>query len=158
MTELKKFYLTIEKRVEQLTTSLESEHGEVNQKIYTLGLAFDDVVDSFNELDHVSDSISATALRIGKQLQSIQNERDRALDAREIVEYFLELNSGGKCTKLDALSLSNTFDSKVTLAGLLKMLYYIGSASIPGTQRVNICIHIYIFPLLCFLGLRRNQK
>ena len=65
MTELKKFYLTIEKRVEQLSSSLESEQGEVNQKISTLGLTFDDVVESFNELDQVSDAISATALRIG---------------------------------------------------------------------------------------------
>ncbi len=136
MIELKKFYLTIEKRVEQLTSSLESEQGEVSQKIFSLGVAFDDVVDAFNELDQVSDSISATALRIGKQLQSIQNERDRALDAREIVEYFLELNSGGKCSKLDALCLSNTFDSKITLAALLKKLYHIGTSSIPGTQRV----------------------
>lgn len=136
--ELKKFYLTIEKRVEQLSASLESEQGEVNQKIATLGLAFDDVADSFTELDQVSESISATALRIGKQLQSIQNERDRALDAREIVEYFLELNSNGKCGKLDSLTLSNTFDSKITYAALLKKLHHIATSSITGTDRVSV--------------------
>lgn len=138
IAELKKFYLTIEKRVEQLTVSIESEQGDVNQKISTLAFAFDDVADAFTELDQVSDSISATALRIGKQLQSIQIERDRALDAREIVEYFLELNNTGKCSKLDSLSLSSTFDSKIAFAALLKKLNHIATSSIPGTERVSL--------------------
>ena len=135
---MKRFYLTIEKRVEQLSTSLESEEGEVSQKIAALGGAFDEVMSSFSYLNQAAESISSTAVRIGKQLESIQNEKSRALDAREIVEYFLEFNSSGKCSRIESLSLSSTFDSKIALAGLLKKLNYISNANISGAERVRV--------------------
>lgn len=139
LLELKKFYLTIEKRVGQLTVSLESDHGEVNHKIASLGAAFDEVVDAFSNLNQVSEKISGTAVRIGKQLESIQFEKGRAEEAREILGYLLELNAHSRCSKLETLGVIATPDARVRLADLLRKLNHIVKADIPGLEGVR-CI------------------
>lgn len=135
--ELKKFYLTIEKRVEKLSSSLESDQGEVNQKVSSLGAAFDEVFDNFTNLNIVSEKISGTALRIGKQLESIQNEKYRADEAKEILGYFLEYNSSSKCSKIDTLTMNNSYESRLKLAGLLRKLNHIAKADISGAENVK---------------------
>ncbi len=135
--ELKKFYLTIERRVERLSSSLESDQGEVNQKVILLGSAFDEVFDDFNNLSQVSERISGAALRIGKQLESIQNERNRAEEAKEILGYFLEYDTSSKCSKVDSLILNNSFESRLKLAGYLRKLNHIARADIPGAENVS---------------------
>lgn len=135
--ELKIFYLTIERRVERLSSSLESDHGEVNQKVTLLGSAFDEVFNDFNNLSQVSERISGAALRIGKQLESIQNERNRAEEAKEILGYFLEYDTTSKCSKVDSLILNNSFDSRLKLAGYLRKLNHIAKADIPGAENVS---------------------
>ena len=137
LLELKKFYLTIEKRVEKLTSTLESDQGEVNHKVSSLGAAFDEVFENFTNLNQVSEKISGTALRIGKQLESIQSERNRAEEAREILALFLEYNSTLKCSKIDALVLNNSFEYRLKLASLLRKLNHIAKADIPGAENVR---------------------
>lgn len=136
LLELKRFYLTIEKRVDRLSSSLESEQGEIHQKIALLGDTFDEVIDDFSTLNMSAEKISGTALRIGKQLESIQNERNRAEEAREILGYFLELNNTSKCSKIDFYLSTGTFESHVKLADLLKKLNFIAKAEIPGSETV----------------------
>lgn len=143
LIELKKFYLVIDKRVEKLSLSLETDLGEVNQKINCLGNAFDDVFDNFNNLDQVSEKICGTALRIGKQLESIQNEKDRADEAKEILGYFLEYNNSAKCSKIDALILNNSYDSRLKLASYLRKLNYISKTEIIGAENVYIPLRIF---------------
>lgn len=137
LLDLKKFYLTIEKRVDKLSSSLESDQGEVNQKVLSLGAAFDEVFENFTGLNQVSEKISGTALRIGKQLEAIQNEKNRAEEAKEILGYFLEYNSSSKCAKIENLTLKNSFDSRLKLAGFLRKLNHISKADIPGAENVK---------------------
>lgn len=150
LIELKKFYLTIEKRVEKLSSSLETDQGEVNMKISSLGSAFDEVFDDFSNLNQVSERVSGTALRIGKQLKSIQNERNRAEEAKQILGYFLEYNTTSKCSKVDALILNNSFDSRLKLAGYLRKLYHLAKADIPGAE--NVIGNKFLKTNLLFLG------
>ena len=138
LVELKKFYLTIERRVEELSSSLELDKGEVNQKVSSLGAAFDDVFDDFNNLSQVSDRISGTALRIGKQLESIQNERNRAEEAKEILGYFLEYNASSKCSEIDSLILNSSLESRLKLAGYLRKLNHIAKADITEAEKVYL--------------------
>lgn len=123
--------------MEKLTSTLESDQGEVNQKVYSLGAAFDEVFENFTNLNQVSEKISGTALRIGKQLESIQNERNRAEEAKEILGLFLEYNSLLKCSKIDTLMLNNSFESRLKLASILRKLNHIAKADIPGAEKVR---------------------
>jgi exocyst complex component 5 len=148
---LKKFYLTIEKRVETLSSSLESDQGEVNLKVSSLAVAFDEVFENFTNLNQVSEKISGTALRIGKQLESIQMERNRAEAAKEILGLFLEYNSTLKCSKIDTLLINKSFESRLKLASLLRKLNHIAKADIPGAENVR---NINIFQLLVIMIIR----
>ena len=123
--------------MEKLTSTLESDQGEVNHKVSSLGAAFDEVFENFTNLNQVSEKISGTALRIGKQLESIQSERNRAEEAREILALFLEYNSTLKCSKIDALVLNNSFEYRLKLASLLRKLNHIAKADIPGAENVR---------------------
>lgn len=137
--------MTIEKRVEKLSLSLESDQGEVNQKMTFLGTAFDEVFENFTNLNQVSEKISGSAIRIGKQIESIQNERNRAEEAREILGYFLEYNVSSKCSKIDYLNLNNSFDSRLKLAGYLRKLNHIANASISGAKNVySLISHFFV--------------
>ena len=101
-----------------------------------LGAAFDEVFDNFTNLNIVSEKISGSAIRIGKQIESIQNERNRAEEAREILGYFLEYNSSSKCSKIDFLILNDSYDSLLKLAGYLRKLNHIAKANIIGAENV----------------------
>lgn len=152
LVELKKFYLTIEKRVERLSSSLESDQGEVNQKMSFLGTAFDEVFENFANLNQVSEKISGSAIRIGKQIESIQNERNRAEEAREILGYFLEYNASSKCSKIDSLIPNNSYDLRLKLAGYLRKLNHIAKAAIPGAENVLTSSDFSIIYILIFRG------
>ena len=47
-------------------------------------------------------TIGNTAIRIGEQLESIDKQRSRAAEARELILYFLDL-CDGKAERLDEL-------------------------------------------------------
>jgi exocyst complex component 5 len=136
LAELKNFYLTLEARVENLTNSLETTYGEFNQKVSFLGATFDTVFENFTCLNQASEKISGTALRIGKQLESIQNEKNRADESSEILNYFLEFNNTSKCHKVDSLILNSSFDSRMKLAGLFRKLIHLANANIEGAENV----------------------
>jgi hypothetical protein len=143
--DMKKFYLTVDKRVETLSLSLETESGEVRQKSEQIAAAFDEIFAAFQRLNLVSDKISATAIRIGRQLEAIQKEKKRAEEAREILRYFMELNATGRCSRLDTLLNTATTDSKLASADLLRKLYQLAVADIPGTEKVRL--HMITFKL-----------
>lgn len=154
LVELKMFYLTIENRVDKLSSSLESDEGEVNQKVLSLGSAFDEVCENFVCLNQVSEKISGTALRIGKQLESIQCEKKRSEESKEILGYFLEYNNSSKCAKIDNLILINSYDSRLTLAGFLRKLNHIAKYDIIGAENVKT----YYLTAIDFLGKLDNQE
>lgn len=104
----------------------------------SLGSAFDEVFDNFTNLNLVSEKISGSAIRIGKQLESIQNEKNRAEEAREILGYFLEYNTTSKCSKIGSLLAINSFDSRLKSAGYLRKLNHIANANIAGADNVNL--------------------
>lgn len=128
--------MTLEARVENLTNSLETTYGEFNQKVSFLGATFDTVFENFTCLNQASEKISGTALRIGKQLESIQNEKNRADESSEILNYFLEFNNTSKCHKVDSLILNSSFDSRMKLAGLFRKLIHLANANIEGAENV----------------------
>lgn len=136
LQELKKFYLAIEKRVEKLSFFLESDQGDVHQKMISLSSTFEAAFESFSYVNQSADKISATALRIGKQIESIQNEKNRSDGAKEILGHFLELNSTSKCAKIDNLEVLNSFDAKLKLADILRKLFHIAKANITGAENV----------------------
>lgn len=124
------------------------DQGEVNQKVSSLAAAFDEVFENFTNLNQVSEKISGTALRIGKQLESIQNERNRAEEAREILGLFLEYNSTLKCSKIDTLTMNNSFESRLKLASLLRKLNHIAKADIPGAENVIFLVFFHILNII----------
>ena len=142
--------MTIEKRVEKLSSSLESDQGEVNQKVASLATSFDEVFENFSNLSQASEKISGTALRIGKQLQTIQNERNRAKEAKEILGLFLEYYSTSKCSKIDSLSMNYSFESRLKLASLLRKLNHIAKADIPGAENVRFLMVLKISDIIYF--------
>ena len=118
--------------------------------VVQLGAAFDEVFDNFTHLNQVSEKISGSAIRIGKQLESIQSERNRAEEAREVLGYFLEYNISSKCSKIDALILNNSYGSRLKLAGYLRKLNHIANANILGAENV---FFVFLYLHLLFICL-----
>lgn len=121
-----------------MTLSIEGDQGEVSQKVETLGMAYDEVLETFSELNVVGEKISGISVRIGKQIKSVQHEKTRAEEARLILGYFLELNSTGKCSRLDSLMMSGVFESKLQLAALLRKLNHLAKSDIPDSENVRL--------------------
>jgi hypothetical protein len=51
-------------------------------------------VAAFQELDQRISSVGAMAVRIGARLQAIEQQRYTTFEGAELLNYFLELNSG----------------------------------------------------------------
>lgn len=61
-----------------------------------------DVYRSYDSLEGRIGEVGKTAIRIGEQLETIDKERSKASESRDIIEYFMEFQDGSS-ERLDSL-------------------------------------------------------
>jgi hypothetical protein len=61
-----------------------------------------DVYRSYDSLENRIGEVGKTAIRIGEQLETIDKERSKASESRDIIEYFMEFQEGSS-ERLDSL-------------------------------------------------------
>ncbi|KAJ3045432.1 Exocyst complex component 5 [Rhizophlyctis rosea] len=138
--------LRLRKKVQNKIDDLEDEamagENARKRKLGELGGAFDEVQTAFEQLDSRLGEVGKTAIRIGEtgeQLETIDKQRTRATEAKDLIGYFIQFNSGG-AKGLEALRGSGP-EGKYKAAITAKRLALIAKeVDIPGTEsaRMNI--------------------
>ncbi|KAI7902754.1 exocyst complex component Sec10-like protein [Cokeromyces recurvatus] len=105
LEELQQLKLRVQQQCVELESSTQTAELEYKQNISNLHGAFEDVYRSYDNLESRIGDVGKTAIRIGEQLESMDKERSKAAESRDIIEYFMEFQDGNT-ERLDTLRQS----------------------------------------------------
>ncbi|KAI8988471.1 exocyst complex component Sec10-domain-containing protein [Mycotypha africana] len=94
LEELQELRLRVQQQCHELEKSTQNAEVEYKQSITDLQGAFDDVYRSYDSLESRINDVGKTAIRIGEQLETIDKERSKASESRDIIEYYMEFQDG----------------------------------------------------------------
>ncbi|KAL4211157.1 exocyst complex component Sec10 [Rhizopus microsporus] len=102
LEELHHLKTRVQQQCSELENSTQVAEKEYRQNIADLHESFDDVYRSYDSLENRISEVGKTAIRIGEQLETIDKERSKASESRDIIEYFMEFQEGSS-ERLDSL-------------------------------------------------------
>ncbi|KAI7890173.1 exocyst complex component Sec10-domain-containing protein [Mucor mucedo] len=102
LEELQHLKTRVQEQCSELENSTQTAELEYKRNITDLHGAFDDVYRSYDSLESRIGDVGKTAIRIGEQLETIDKERSKASESRDIIEYFMEFQDGNT-ERLDSL-------------------------------------------------------
>ncbi|KAG2203235.1 hypothetical protein INT46_000425 [Mucor plumbeus] len=105
LEELHQLRTRVQHQCNELESSAQAAESEYKRNITDLHGAFDDVYRSYDSLEGRIGDVGKTAIRIGEQLETIDKERSKASESRDIIEYFMEFQDGSS-ERLDTLRQS----------------------------------------------------
>ncbi|KAL1919421.1 uncharacterized protein VTP21DRAFT_2114 [Calcarisporiella thermophila] len=104
----------IEGSAQLAETSHKKRLGELNS-------LFQDVYRSFENLETRINEVGKTAIRIGEQLETLDKQRTRASEAREVLEYYTDFMRGGS-KRLEQLRMGSGPDGQRKAAIIARRL------------------------------------
>ncbi|KAH9273107.1 hypothetical protein BASA83_004684 [Batrachochytrium salamandrivorans] len=105
--ELLRLKKRVQSKIDDQEDQAAASESARRRKMKSFADAFDDVHRAFESLDSRLSEVGNTAIRIGEQLETIDKQKTRAAEAKDLIQYFLEFNKGD-CVKLDTLRKSGT--------------------------------------------------
>ncbi|KAF7721082.1 Exocyst complex component 5 [Apophysomyces ossiformis] len=99
---LKRLRTQAQHHCEELENNVQIAEHQYKKNIADLHHAFDDVYRSYDSLESRLSEVGKTAIRVGEQLETIDKQRSRASESRDIIEYFMEFQEGSS-ERLDML-------------------------------------------------------
>lgn len=144
-------------RLSSLSEELETHENEVsgsvrraesqhNQNVASLVSRVDDAITSFNRLEKSlngsdsggQDSSGNVALRIGERLEELDRQRQRAQDAKFLIQCWLEASQKGNLSSLEDRRRLGGGESKIHCAHIARQLLKISQRLDPdGQEQVN---------------------
>ncbi|KAI8076652.1 exocyst complex component Sec10-like protein [Gilbertella persicaria] len=102
LEELQQLKTRVQEQCSELENSTQAAELEYKRNITDLHGAFEDVYRSYDSLESRIGDVGKTAIRIGEQLETIDKERSKASESRDVIEYFMEFQEGNT-ERLDTL-------------------------------------------------------
>lgn len=123
----------------------EAQHG---QKTESLGRKLEDAIEQFNRLDNslnggVSDDVDSesggnVAVRIGERLEELDRQRQRAQDAKFLIQCWMEVSERGDLSSLEDVRRLGGGDGKVRCAHIARQLLRLSHRLDPEYGQVNV--------------------
>ncbi|KAI9001673.1 exocyst complex component Sec10-like protein [Gaertneriomyces semiglobifer] len=137
--ELLRMKRKVQNKIDDLEDEEAASESRRKLKMVELNEAMHDAQTAFGSLESHLEHVGKTAIQIGEQLETIDKQRTRAIEAKELFEHFVECNAGN-ASRLDDLVHSG-FDAERKAAVVLRRLNAIGKeVDVAGaeTARRNI--------------------
>jgi exocyst complex component 5 len=120
----------LEIRETELSTAVRRAEIQHSQNVESLGRKLDQTVDSFQRLDTSlsgsgSNGIQSggnEAVKIGDRLEELDRQRRRALDAKFLIQCWIEVSERGELTSLENIRRSGSGEAKVQSAHIARQL------------------------------------
>jgi exocyst complex component 5 len=126
----------LEEQENELSGAVRRAEAQHNQNVQSLGKKLENAVESFHRLDASlngggsSDTGGNVAVRIGERLEELDRQRQRALDAKFLIQCWLEVSEKGNLSLLEDMRRLGGGDGKVRCAHIARQLLKI-------SQRLN---------------------
>ncbi|KND04859.1 uncharacterized protein SPPG_00558 [Spizellomyces punctatus DAOM BR117] len=100
--ELLRLKRKVHNKIEDLEDQAAASDTARRKKLAEINDAMHDAQAAFESLESRLGEVGKTAIRIGEQLETIDKQRARAAEAKDLIQYFIEFNAGNS-TRLDDL-------------------------------------------------------
>ncbi|TPX36908.1 hypothetical protein SmJEL517_g00874 [Synchytrium microbalum] len=139
LDELKRVRKNFQRKIDDLEDEEASTERTRRKKMAEIYTSFESVSQAYEMLEAQIGEVGNTAIRIGEQLETIDRQRTRALEAKELIEFYMEFNTG-RSAKLEQLSSSGP-EGELKSAIVLRRLNAIAKdVDIPGTDMARMHI------------------
>ncbi|TPX51291.1 hypothetical protein SeMB42_g00272 [Synchytrium endobioticum] len=133
LDELKRVRKNFQRKIDDLEDDEAGMERTRRKKMGQIHGAFEGVSHAFETLESQIGEVGNTAIRIGEQLETIDRQRTRALEAKELIEFYMEFNAG-KSAKLEALASSGPEGEQKSAIVLRRLSAIAKDVDIPGTE------------------------
>jgi hypothetical protein len=99
----------VEEEIIQLEADERRVSTQYRERMEDLSATFNDIHGMFEHLEARISQVGNTAIQIGEQLETVDKQRTRAIEARELIEYYLEFASQ-RVDRLEDLRMSGPED------------------------------------------------
>lgn len=134
----------------ELSAAVRRAEGQHKQNTLSFGTKLEQATESFNRLDNSLNGTAtvngdevggAAALRIGERLEELEKQRQRAQDAKFLLQCWLEVSEKGNLSTLEDMRRLGGGDGKVRCASIARQLLKISNRLDPerrsGINGVN---------------------
>ncbi|CAG8563783.1 5213_t:CDS:10, partial [Cetraspora pellucida] len=140
--ELLKLRETVTEQSKDLEATVQLTEAGHRKKLHELKTTFEDVVHSFENLETRINEVGNTAIRIGEQLETIDRQRLRASESKDLIEYFMAFNKGD-ISRLENLRAQGT-EGQFKASIIARRLNTIAKeVDIPGAEDAGARIEKY---------------
>ncbi|CAG8742259.1 8913_t:CDS:10, partial [Dentiscutata erythropus] len=140
--ELLKLRETVTEQSKDLEATVQLTEAGHRKKLHELKTTFEDVVHSFENLETRINEVGNTAIRIGEQLETIDRQRLRASESKDLIEYFMAFNKGD-ISRLENLRTQGT-EGQFKASIIARRLNIIAKeVDIPGAEDAGARIEKY---------------
>ncbi|KAL0257326.1 Exocyst complex component 5 [Diplodia seriata] len=138
----------LELQENELSGSVRRAEAQHAQKNESLGIKLEESIEQFNRLDEslnggVSGSVDSEsggniAVRIGERLEELDRQRQRAQDAKFLIQCWMEVSERGDLSSLEDVRRLGGGDGKVRCAHIARQLLRLSHRLDPEYGQVNV--------------------
>ncbi len=130
-------------RESELSTSVRRADALHSQNVESLGIKLKQTIESFHQLDSSFDSRSTVgepdvggnvAVKIGESLEELDRQRQRAQDAKFLIQCWIEVGNRGDISALEDVRRLGGSEGKVRCANIARQLLKISSRLDPDDK------------------------
>ncbi|KAJ3382348.1 Exocyst complex component 5 [Lobulomyces angularis] len=92
--ELLKLKRKVQRKIDDLDDQAAATESSTRQKMQEITSTFENCRLGFESLETQINHVGATAVKIGEQLETIDLQRTKAVEAKDLIQYFLDFNQG----------------------------------------------------------------
>lgn len=126
-----------------LASSVQVAQSAYSSKLHELASHFTSVSQSFSSLESRFGEVSRTAITIGEQLENINRQRQRAIEAHDLIEHYYAFARGDP-SKLDRLRKEGGREGRIRTAIIARRLGVISrEVDVPGAEDIREAVDKY---------------
>ena len=141
LSRLKTLSEDLELRENELSGSVRRAEGQHNSNIKSRERELEKAIDNFHRLERTLDGDGDVggnaAMRIGERLEELDKQRQRAQDAKFVLQCWLEVSERGDLSSLEDVRRMGTGDAKVRCAHIARQLLRISHRLDPNANESN---------------------
>jgi septal ring factor EnvC (AmiA/AmiB activator) len=107
------------RKIDDTSDAIDASEDSTNKRLEEINEKFKSVKNGVANLEGQIGQVANTAVKIGQQLENIDNQMTRAIEAQELVQYFLEFSKGQSvCLLFNAIDAVGDFKEKESRGGI----------------------------------------
>jgi len=142
LTRLGSLSEELQSQENELSAAVRRAEAQHKQNTLSFSKKLEQAIEAFNRLDNSlngtalasDDSGGAAALRIGERLEELEKQRQRAQDAKFLLQCWLEVSEKGNLSSLEDMRRMGGGDGKVRCASIARQLLKISSRLDPNRK------------------------